>query len=436
MLPALRILDSVRRFRGEVSFKVSFAVRIWKCKWRYAMQLRRLLRKPAHEKIIVLFIVSDIAKWKEQKLYEAMDVSGIFEPIVGLSAWNSQNEISCSNDRLLEIHNEAEVFFARLGDRTVRTVEIINGERRISDLSEFHPDIVFYTEPWAPCGQQDAESVSRFALTCYLPYYVPAWGNIERNCRLPLHFFLYRFFVLNSDWGHYYRKYCKRLSYVPEFIPAGHPALDYFTIDGNISSGKGHVIYAPHYSIYHSEAQGLPQYLSTFDTTGMAMLRYAQRHREFKWVFKPHPLLKTRIKKIGLMDQEEIRAYWDGWGRIGVVCEDGDYQELFNDSIAMVTDSGSFLMEYGATGKPLIRLLNPKAEPFHRHTAIDICNSYYNVAEVGELEQVLQMVLERREDPKRQQRLEALRRAKLFGTNASMNIVSYLAKLLKRQWEA
>ena len=415
-----------------VARKFLFAFRTWRCRLRYAKQLRRIRHKDKGEKIKVLFIVSEIAKWKEQKLYEAMEQSGIFEPVIGLSAWNTQSERICSNDELHDVHNKAESFFAQQGDTTVRTVRVSGGKRVISDLSEFQPDIVFYTEPWDPCGLQDGENVSRFALTCYLPYYVPAWGNIERNCRLPLHFFLYRFFVLNSDWGRYYQKYCNRLNYVPKFIPTGHPALDYFSVDKDNLRLGNYVIYAPHHSIYHHGGRKLPQYLSTFDTTGMIMLRYAQCHREFKWVFKPHPLLKMRIKEIGLMNQKEICAYWDAWAQLGVVSEDGNYQDMFNDSLAMITDSGSFLMEYGATGKPLIRLLNPRAEPFHRQTAIDVCNSYYNVTDVEELESVLQAVLERGEDSKRNQRLEALHRAQIFGTNASENIVSYLRSLLRR----
>ena len=60
------------------------------CAGRYRKLLASARRKPRGEKIRVLFIVSEIAKWKEQSLYEAMERTGEFEPIVGLSAWNKQ----------------------------------------------------------------------------------------------------------------------------------------------------------------------------------------------------------------------------------------------------------------------------------------------------------------------------------------------------------
>ena len=41
------------------------------CNLNYARQIKRLRLKQKDEKIRVLFIVSEIAKWKEQKLYDA-----------------------------------------------------------------------------------------------------------------------------------------------------------------------------------------------------------------------------------------------------------------------------------------------------------------------------------------------------------------------------
>ncbi|MBO5939577.1 MAG: hypothetical protein J6R18_00070, partial [Kiritimatiellae bacterium] len=53
---------------------------------RYRRHMVRLRGKGENEKIRILFIVSDIAKWKEQSLYEYMERSGTFEPIVGITA--------------------------------------------------------------------------------------------------------------------------------------------------------------------------------------------------------------------------------------------------------------------------------------------------------------------------------------------------------------
>ena len=83
--------------------------RIAACRFRYARQLRRIRRKPKDEKIRVLFIVSEIAKWKCQTVYEEMRDSGIFEPIVGISAWNAQSLMT--EDQLDEYYKIVDSFF-------------------------------------------------------------------------------------------------------------------------------------------------------------------------------------------------------------------------------------------------------------------------------------------------------------------------------------
>ena len=75
------------------------------CAWRYRRLGQAAKRKPRGEKIRVLFIVSEIAKWKEQSLYEAMEQSGEFYPIVGISAWNKQSGLSV--EELEAVHRRA-----------------------------------------------------------------------------------------------------------------------------------------------------------------------------------------------------------------------------------------------------------------------------------------------------------------------------------------
>ena len=427
----LRVSQNLNHKRNMLFSNIGFMRRVALCRFRYWRHVRRIRHMPKSSKVRVLFIVSEIAKWKEQSLYEAMEASDVFEPIVGISAWNQQDENRCPDNELDEVLLKAESFFDRMKDRHVRTVR--THPREYSDLSEFNPDIVFYTEPWGPGEGQDAESVSSIALTCFLPYYIPAWGNVERNCRLPLHFFLWRFFAQNEIWARYWKKHCHWLTYVPKFIPTGHPALDCFAEFAHKSTDmRDCVIYAPHHSIYVEGARPMPQYISTFKETGHAILAFAQKHPEIKWVFKPHPVMKWRFVDSGYMTLQEVDAYYDAWRKIGAICQDGDYQQLFIESRAMITDSGSFLMEYGATGRPLVRLVSCHDEGFNVDSTREVCDSYYNVHTQQELMDTLELVIVRGEDPKRNVRLKAVSRAALADVDAAKNIVDYLREELRR----
>ena len=296
LLDHLRLLGPLRRLRNGLRL----ARRVWRAKRNYARVLKRIRAKPTDEKIRVLFLCGEPAKWKCQKLYEAMRDSGVFEPVVGLTAWNGQSEkIIPSDDDLDAFHRKAEAFFDSLGDSHVRTYAL--HPRRGLDLAGFSPDIVFYSEPWAPIENQLSEPVSAFALAFFIPYFTPSHGDVKWESRQPLHRFLYAYVTLNEYWARTFRKGLRPWSHSARFLGLGHPALDFFLRRSADSSRGKCVIYAPHYS-FPGPATGNRGYVypfSTFDSTGAAILAYAQAHPEFNWVFKPHPLLRGHLVRSG-----------------------------------------------------------------------------------------------------------------------------------------
>lgn len=421
----------MRRLLRGLSRRVHKVLDVFVVALRYRRHVVRIRNDAGKPKLRVLFIVSEIAKWKEQSLYEAMEKSGVFEPVVGLSAWNCQIEKLCPNDELAKLHEKAMAFFKNLGDRCIRTVRIVDGKRVISDLREFRPDIVYYTEPWEPAAGQDPVSVSRFALTCYSPYYVPNYSIIEQECKLDLHKMLWVYYCL-GEW----QAKCFAGAYLPfarcvQFVGAGHPALDPFYLGRDRKPVGNMVIYAPHCTI-SGEGSKWPQHYATFRWSGLFMLDYAKAHPEVKWVFKPHPLLKRGIKMVGLMSDEEVEAYYAEWRKFATVSEDSNYQDMFLDSKAMITDCGSFLSEYGSTGRPVIHLISAEniREPISKLAAL--YDTYYKIHDLKELKDVLKDVVEEGLDPLRPKRLAAISETGLGSVYASENIINHLRKVLNR----
>lgn len=407
--------------------------RAYICKRRYAKHLVKLRAKPRNEKIRVLFIVSEIAKWKEQRVYEEMVRSDVIEPIVGLSAWNMQNEYNCSNDDLVQTYRSAEEFFDRLGVRHIRTVKVENGKRIFTDLSDYRPDIVFYTEPWGPCKKQDPWTVSKYAITLYVPYFTPNYGFLENECHHVFHRQLYGLFCMNEGSCSAYEESLSSTPHSVRFIPVGHPGLDFYSqTAAHRQDVSGYVIYAPHCSIPNPKIENQFERYSTFDWNHTEILEYAKRHPEFNWVFKPHPVLKSMVLQAGLMTEDELSKYYAEWARIGTVCADGDYQELFLQSRAMITDCGSFLTEYGATGKPVIHLICADNQYKPSSFLRDLYNTYYQVHDLVEMEKVFKNILEEGKDPMRERRNEEAVKAGIINSNSAYKIVKFIKGLAGR----
>ena len=405
------------------------AFSLW-CRVNYALVYRRLRRKARHSKLKVMFIVSEPAKWKCQSLYEKLNQSDAFEAVVGLSAWNCQSDLS--DDELDEHLKKAEAFFDRLGDRHVRTV--LTHPRSFVPLTHFKPVIIFYNEQWRPCFAQHPVVVSRFALTFFIPYYVPVFGNMFIHCQQPVEQLSYVYFTLNKDWEMMFAPCFNPITSVAKFMSLGYPALDSFSLLNKEIENKGYVIYAPHFAIPPRSCKNKTDWQitqSTFDWNGGYILQYAKKHPEVKWIFKPHPLLRSHLAKAGFMTMRELDDYYEEWRKIGRVCESGDYQELFLGSLAMLTDSGSFLAEYGATGKPLIHLWCTECTVDIPLPTRKLMDSFYRVTNKSELEAALVMLVEKRDDPKSDVRRKTVAELGLTRGNAAESMVRYLTGLLR-----
>lgn len=404
------------------------AIKVLRCKFRYARHIRRIRSKPTNQRIRVLFIVSEIAKWKEQKVYEAMAASDIFEPVVGLSAWNKQSSLGV--DQLALVHDRAELFFKRLGVKTVRTVRICEGKKIFCDLSEFKPDIVYYTEPWGPCEKQDPWCVSKYALTVYTPYFTPNYGVLDLDCHQYVHRLLYAYFTLNEEWCNAYKRSLRFVAHSTKFIPTGHPGLDFFANAPNIPPRRNLVIYAPHFSFFNPSSPNYEQHYSTFDKNCREILAYAKAHKEFNWVFKPHPILKEWVISSRFMTANEIAEYYHEWARIGTVCEDGDYQQLFLDSRVLITDCGSFLTEYGSTGRPIIHLVSSANRYKPIFLIKDVYETYYRAHNFDEMYRYFKLIIEDGVDPNREIRLAMVKQAGICNSHSSELILKYIKCLL------
>lgn len=355
---------------------------------------KRLLKelKERDEKFFrVGFVVSEIQKWKCQSLFELMEEDSCFEPMVIVVPLKEKNPEVCKN-KILETQN----YFVSKGLKTVVAWDFESQEAL--PLDQYNLDLVFYQQPWDIHKNHSIEKVSKKSLTYYVPYYVPNYGNLDFDCMI-FHHLLFRYYVFNSTWKNLYLE--KMKGHEANLCPVGHPMLDYYLENPKVED-KLYVIYAPHFSIQQNSIG-----YGTFDWSGKVILDFALTHPELNWIFKPHPKLKRVLVEEHLMTENEVEEYWNNWRKVGTVYEGGEYLPYFNDSKCLITDCGSFLVEYFYTGNPVIHLVSNRAEP-PVPALKEIIDNYYRIESKESLISQMDSLILKGLDPLSQQRKQKL----------------------------
>ena len=366
-------------------------------------------------KIRVLFLVSEISKWKAQTLYDLMEKDDKFEPFIALTI------LSCVQNGADTTRNHLEEDYNYFKNKNMNVVYAYKDNEYI-DLKTFDPNIIFYQQPWEIDNIQFPDKISTYAIPYYIPYYVNNYSILPIDYNQLFHKYLYKHYVLNKQWENEYNK----LSNINNFYGIGHTILDYFYLNKDKKSKKNYVIYAPHYSFSHIKNSN-PLNIGTFLNNGFQIQEYAKVHSEFNWVFKPHPGLKYALTRIGI-SAEDIKKYWDEWARIGTVCEDSSYMDLFLDSKALITDCGSFLTEYFCTGKPLIHLISSDCKIQPNEIAKKNFDTFYKVHNLDEMFKTFDKVLIQNIDDKKEERLKVLEETGLLNNYAAKNILEDIKK--------
>ena len=376
---------------------------------------KRLSKKIKTQKLNVIFYVYDDTKWKCQSLYDLMDKSENFIPYIYVTK-NAAPQNNCNyqtDDDLRKVYD----FFAKKSMRVKYAYNIEKQKYIPFEKMNPKPDIIIYQHPWYVERTQGPVVCSKFALTYYVPYYISdtdEWFEYD----LRFHKYIYKYFV-PSDIVR--KNYAKKMSNNGKnLVVSGHPQLDYFYLNKNNSASDTNnkvIIYAPHWTVCGDNIR-----YSTFDWSGREILEFAKSHKEFNWVMKPHPLLYNFLYQSGYMSKNETDKYFDDWREIGQVFDSGDYMELFSNSSVMITDSGSFLIEYLLTRRPCIHLVSEKF--IGNETAKQICEGYYNAHNKEEMYSLLNEVILANNDSKKSERDLIIQSMNLDNNYAAQNIVN------------
>lgn len=395
-------------YNKKISQNVSY---INKNKQKVINRLQRKYRNG--EKINVVFYLYDETKWKCQSLYDLLKKDERFDVKILVTRNSAKNVDNPSYQTIAEVETNYKKMLNKGLD--VELAYDLTNDKHIP-FKKFAPDIIIYQHPWYVETSQGPVACSKFALTYYVPYFFPnSSSEIEYNLRF--HQYIQKYCVFNELTKNLYQK--KSLNNSKNIIVTGFPFLDYFK--NNLIKEKKYIIYAPHWTVGN---QGISY--STFEWSGKFLLEYAKQHKEYQWVFKPHPLLKKALIDKKIMTKNEAENYYNTWADIGLKHEKGEYLDLFNQSKMLITDCGSFLGEYFFTGQPVIHLISQNATPYNE-TINQIIKHYYRANDLIELGKLLSELPQN--DTMKTARINALENYTKF--SAAENILEDIEKTIR-----
>jgi len=231
-------------------------------------------------------------------------------------------------------------------------------------LQSYAPHVVFlplpYHELYPKNCSPDAvrECGARIA---YVPYGLEVGGgasNARYQYDVPIVRDAWRVFARSRAQQQSFGRHCATGN--AQVVVTGHPRADEpqaqeILLDQDVlarADGRKIVVWAPHFSV--TTTRKWSSFLENYET----LVEEIKARRNLFFVLRPHPLLERTLRKAEGWTAEKARNWFLEIKSVSNVHLDKapEYWPAFNSSTALIADSGSFLVEYLLTGKPICHL--------------------------------------------------------------------------------
>ena len=304
--------------------------------------IRRRVGRAGHARVV--FVLSELAAWKTERLYLDMLADERFEPVIGI-------------EKSLEVEGEHEEVIRHCEAHGYDYV-VLDTTRRISEI--LHPDVIIYQKPYwefyVPLHRFESNLDCLFVYINYTCHSIIEDWTVHQPLRLFSQQLYFENEMTASDFRQMMYNHGRniRVTGLPVMDELIRTKADFADPWRNDGKGRKRIIWAPHHTI----GQTLPGVkYSTFLEYSDFMLQLAEKYRdEVQWAFKPHPRLILELSK--MWGKERAEAYYAKWDAMeNTQLETGKYDGLFHHSDAMIHDCSSFTMEYHYTHNPVMYLM-------------------------------------------------------------------------------
>jgi len=340
----------------KMASDMKFQFKLQKVRANHNAALKRVRKK---EKVKVAFFLLEPAAWKLEKVYYLMQKSDRYEPIVILCPI-----IDRGHEHMLNTFKRAEKSMQEKGHNYICTYNT-ESNTWLNVRKEINPDIIFFTVPWNLTRGEYQINNYLDVLTCYVNYGFETCHLNEAYFNQDTQNLVWKFFMETTIHQRLAKIYSKNKG--NNALVTGYPGMD-ILIDKkdwpvNVWKIKDknikRIIWAPHHTIPgYGDVLGY----STFMEYHEYMFKIAEKYKgQIQIAFKPHPILRTKLSKPEVWGKETTDFYYQKWAQL----ENGqlnltEYDDLFLTSDAMIHDSGSFVIEYLYTYKPVMFLVRDK----------------------------------------------------------------------------
>lgn len=393
---------------------------------------QRALRKLKNKESIkcVFFALFD-SVWKYEDIYQLMLDNPRFNPVILVCPI-----VNYGKDNMIQRMKETYDFFVKKGYNVIKSYDEVT-DTYVDVRKDINPDIIFYTNPYHNLIDIRYFITNyRDVLTVYVPYSINNSCAYEANYNLILYNLLWRYYLPTIYHQNYSVRYARNKGV--NTVVSGYPGIEPLIDSHNPSNSEWKikdnpdikkVIWAPHHTI---EPVGVVYY-SCFLEYCDFMLELAQKYKEkVQFVFKPHPLLKNKLYiKWG---KEKTDDYYSRWNTMpNTNLNDGDYEDLFLTSDAMIHDSGSFISEYLYVNKPVMRTLNGIDESDKQNGfSLECISNHYLGHNKQEIEQFIQNVIDG-VDPLKEKRTKFINEVLMPKGSPSQNIIDDILSSIDNQ---
>jgi cytochrome c-type biogenesis protein CcmH/NrfG len=280
-------------------------------------------------------------------------------------------------------------------------------------------DIAFFYIPYEetlPNGWRLDDFLRAVPRIVYVPYALVIVGgpeNTQAQFNLPLQQRAWLVIAHSERNRSIFARHC--LTGSAHVQVTGHPKIDALRHLADIAdtemarfvSGRKMVCWNPHFD-YRANDTKFGSGLSTFLRWKEFMMAEFSRRPELVFVIRPHPLFFSSLSTRGIWREDEAKEFEARIARIGNVIIDRrpSYLPVFAASTAMVSDASSLLLEYAATGKPLLYLRNPHGPELDDHADF-VRDHLYTATEEADIQGFLDLITHG-EDPRATNRRAAI----------------------------
>lgn len=376
--------------------------------------------------IKVGFILIDESIWKYDQLYKLLSTSDYFEPLVYICPYL---------DSFGELHNEkiSDLYLKMTSQGYICKVTN-KADGNYLDLNKEGIDFIFFTSPWKITLKKYLIKNFIGKLTGYVHYGYQTSSLLTTSYNSAMMNLCWKYFVPSDIHYQYSKEYS--VTGVKNVVVTGYPGLDALLDERQFpnryrKNNKKLIIWAPHHSI--GEVDNSLHYATFMDNYDFFIKLSEKYQNEVFFVFKPHPILISKLSAI--WGAETAKAYYDKWIKSDIrSIETGSYVELFHESDALIHDSGAFVVEYLATRKPVMFLLNNQSvKNEFNSVGQEAIESHYQGLSEENIENFVTNVVLAQKDPLREKRLQFCKKfiTPPNGISASQNIFNYITNQLK-----